>query len=242
MTVKIPQYPLFFNPTLKALRALGKSASVHELNDKVVEMMNLYTSYVTERIAAAGGIIDKLVGDGVNAFYPADPRRKHLHARAGLISALYILSELKMLDDEFLTRGFGTAAMGIGLHSGSAVIGNMGCERKLDYTAVGDTVNVAARLQELSKKYRNKTESANRGVILITAASLENAQVEVLTESIGPVPIRGRDKTEEILFIDAKAAEDWTGKRSAEGKGLMELILEGAVPAHSPANVTRKAA
>ncbi len=189
--------------------------------EKVVEMMHFYTSYVTERIAEAGGIIDKLVGDGINAFFPMDVNRTAAFNRAGLISALFTLADLKKLDEEFLARGFGAAAVGIGIHSGPAVVGNMGCDRKLDYTAVGDTVNVAARLQELSKKYREKTESAWRGVILVTKATLESASLNVSAESIGSVSIRGRDKGIETCFIDAASAEEWAKR---QGHGIREIL------------------
>lgn len=198
--------------------------------EKIVEMMNLYTTYVTDRIAAAGGIIDKLVGDGVNAFFPSFEKSGGRHAKACLVSAAYLLADLKELDEEFVARGFGSAAIGIGLHVGPAVVGNMGCDRKLDYTAVGDTVNVAARLQELSKKYRDLSDSGARGTILLTRETYEAAGVEIATRSVGEVTIRGRDRVEDVLFIDVESCERWVISLDKDYRNAMRIIDSGSSP------------
>ena len=120
--------------------------------ERVLDMIRLYSEFVTARIAEAGGIIDKLVGDGINAFFPEENEGHTGHAKSALQASLSILSDIDQLNAEFQIRGYGNAAIGIGVSTGRAIVGNAGCDRKLDYTAMGDTVNTASRFSGLNEK------------------------------------------------------------------------------------------
>ncbi|MGZ3697918.1 MAG: adenylate/guanylate cyclase domain-containing protein, partial [Bdellovibrionota bacterium] len=177
--------------------------------EKVLEMVNLYSQYVTTRIASAGGFVDKLAGDGVNAFFSSKVEQSTLHAKSATIAALRILSDIEELDAEFQRRGFGPVGIGIGLHSGRVTIGSMGSDQKLDYTALGDTVNIAARLQDLSKTFRDRTASGRSGVVIISASTLSCSDLGTLVDDIGEVEIRGRKQAEKIHYVDTARAIQW---------------------------------
>lgn len=176
--------------------------------EKTVELLNLYTSYVTSHISSAGGIIDKLVGDGVVAFFPGS-LESSLHAEEAMLCTARLLVDLPILQEQFTSRGFGEVALGIGVSSGTATVGNMGCDRKLDYTAVGDTVNLAARLQEMSKRLRDEFPAAQRGIAVVsgrTGALLRNRNWSGTFENI---VVRGRATPEKVHVLDPLTAQKW---------------------------------
>lgn len=119
--------------------------------EQVVALLNRYFGRITAMVHKHGGTVDKFIGDGMMAFFGA-PNALPSPEKAALEAARDMLSELAQLNAELRAEGKAELAMGIGLHSGPAVIGYIGSSDRHEYTAIGDTVNVASRLEGLCKQ------------------------------------------------------------------------------------------
>jgi adenylate cyclase len=125
----------------------------HELPPEVmVSLLNLYRGEMTERVFAEDGVLSQYAGDAIEAFWNA-PMDQPDHARRACATALEMTAALARLQPEFARRGWAGLDMAVGINTGPMVVGNMGSRARLAYTAVGDAVNVAARLESLSKEY-----------------------------------------------------------------------------------------
>lgn len=119
--------------------------------EQVVALLNRYFGRITAMVHRHGGTVDKFIGDGMMAFFGA-PNELPSPELAALEAARDMLAELAQLNAELRAEGKAELAMGIGLHSGPAVIGYIGSSHRHEYTAIGDTVNVASRLEGLCKQ------------------------------------------------------------------------------------------
>ena len=118
----------------------------------LVFILNSYFKTAGEAVARAGGVVDKFVGDGVMALFgietdPNDGCRRALTAANEIVNGVDQLSQL------LVTELAEPLKIGVGIHSGPAVVGRMGYGSAVSLTAIGDTVNVASRLQDLTKEY-----------------------------------------------------------------------------------------
>ena len=118
----------------------------NENPEKVVGLLNRYFSAMTEIIFAHGGTLDKYIGDGLMALFGA-PTATPEDARNAVNAAVAMQRRLLTLNPELIAEGYSSIAIGIGLHTGEATIGYIGSEQRSEYTAIGDTVNLAARLE-----------------------------------------------------------------------------------------------
>jgi adenylate cyclase len=117
--------------------------------------LNEYLTPMTELVMEHGGMLDKYIGDAVMAVYGA-PLAMAEHADSACRTALQMQARLEQLNVEWEGRGLPRIDIGIGLNSGTVSVGNMGSEVRFDYTVMGDTVNLGARLEALTKEYRAK--------------------------------------------------------------------------------------
>jgi adenylate cyclase len=159
------------------LRGFTRFTEAHTAT-RVVEMLNQVFGRLTEAVFQNGGTFDKFLGDAIMAFYGA-PLSAPDDARRALRTALEMQQRFIELQSSLEFAELSSLGLGIGLHSGDAIVGNIGNERVMDYTVVGDTVNIARRLQE----------AARPGEILISEATLQQvpeAQVRLLTEQSLP--------------------------------------------------------
>ncbi len=120
--------------------------SENENPEKVVGLLNHYFTAMTEIIFEHGGTLDKYIGDGLMALFGA-PTATPNDARNALNAAVAMQKRLVTLKSELAEQGFARVEIGIGLHTGVATIGYIGSERRSEYTAIGDTVNLASRLE-----------------------------------------------------------------------------------------------
>ena len=122
---------------------------------EVVEMLNAYFSSICEPILEHGGTVDKFIGDAVMAVFGA-PAPHPDHARRALSTALAMDGKVEdfqaWMAERFPGRGLPEFHIGIGLHTGAAVVGNIGSPKRLEYTSIGDAVNIASRLENLTKE------------------------------------------------------------------------------------------
>lgn len=122
---------------------------------EVVEMLNAYLERACEPILRAGGTVDKFIGDSIMAIF-GSPVPHPDHARRAVRAALDMVEAAGAFKRDFMEKQFGGRDLpdfriGVGLHTGPAVIGNIGSQKRIEFTAIGDTVNVASRLEGLTK-------------------------------------------------------------------------------------------
>ncbi|HEX8844786.1 MAG TPA: adenylate/guanylate cyclase domain-containing protein [Pyrinomonadaceae bacterium] len=124
--------------------------SEHAKPEMVVQILNKYFSAMTDIIFAHGGTLDKYLGDGLMALFGA-PTATPQDATNALNAAVAMQRRVIGINEELRAEGFSEIGIGIGLHTGEATVGYIGSERRSEYTAIGDTVNTAARLESNSK-------------------------------------------------------------------------------------------
>ncbi|HUR98680.1 MAG TPA: adenylate/guanylate cyclase domain-containing protein [Pyrinomonadaceae bacterium] len=120
--------------------------SERENPEKVVGLLNRYFSAMTEIIFDHGGTLDKYIGDGLMALFGA-PSASPADAMNAVKAAVTMQKRLRTLNEELREAGYGQISVGIGLHTGEATIGYIGSDKRSEYTAIGDTVNLASRLE-----------------------------------------------------------------------------------------------
>ncbi|MBL8546946.1 MAG: adenylate/guanylate cyclase domain-containing protein [Hyphomonadaceae bacterium] len=127
--------------------------------EELTAFINSFLTPLTDIIIANGGTIDKYMGDAIMAFWNA-PLDDAQHARHGCDAALQIVGRMTALNDGWRAqaqaagRSFEDVAIGIGLNTGQCCVGNLGSDRRFDYSAIGDAVNVSSRLEGLTKAHR----------------------------------------------------------------------------------------
>ncbi len=168
--------------------------------DKLMDILNTYLSEATEAIVKYGGTLDKFMGDGVMAFYNA-PVSQEDHALRAVATALEIHERVArngpLVNGKRLT-------FGIGIHTGDAVVGNVGSPYLMNYTALGDSVNVAKRLQELAKP----------GQTLVSGITYEQVKPYVKeSEDLGKVQLYGRQEPVHVYAICALDIDEETMQR-----------------------------
>jgi adenylate cyclase len=117
-----------------------------------VFLLNSYFEAVGEAITTAGGMVDKFVGDGVMALFGVDSGPQE-GCRQAIAAAKAMVEQVEALSQALSEELSAALRIGIGIHCGPAVVGRMGYGTSIHLTAIGDTVNVASRLQDLTKEY-----------------------------------------------------------------------------------------
>ena len=133
------------------------SERLRDRPERLVEILNKYLTVMTEAVEARGGYVDKYIGDAVMAIWNA-PLDDPLADRHAVEAALDCLEALDRFNAELVVGEYDMTPIGtrIGIHAGIAVVGNMGSRARLNYTATGDTVNLAARLEGANKEYGSR--------------------------------------------------------------------------------------
>ncbi len=161
---------------LRGYTAFAEQAAPEE----VVALLNEYFSLAMDVVFSREGTLDKFLGDGVMIFFNA-PEEQADHVYRAVDAALTLQHMIAEHNAAHTNLGL---SFGIGVHLGEAVVGNVGTRQAMNYTAIGDTVNVAKRLQE----------QAQAGQVLISAAVVQQLGERVEVEQVGAVPIKGRQQ------------------------------------------------
>lgn len=153
--------------------------------EKLVKLLSEYLQEMTAEVLKSGGTVDKYIGDAIMAFWGA-PRPRKFHAKDACRTALANQLRLAELREHWERTGLPPLRARIGLHTGNAMVGNFGSPNRLDYTAIGDTVNVASRLEGLNRIYGTE--------ILISETTAEAVAEEFLTRPLDKVAVKGREQ------------------------------------------------
>ncbi len=161
----------------------------HSQPEDIVALLNRYFARMSAIVHQHGGTIDKFIGDGLMAFFGA-PNRLKQPEMAALQAALAMRAALVELNQELIAEGQETLQIGIGLHSGVAVIGQLGSAERHEYTAIGDTVNTCARIEGLCKNMHQD--------LLCTQAVIDNLPEDAASQlasqfmDLGEQALKGR--------------------------------------------------
>jgi adenylate cyclase len=162
--------------------------------ERVVALLNTYMSVMIDIIFQSQGVVDKLMGDGIMAFWGA-PNEIENPAAAAIDCALKMLEGLQRLrqDDE----RFADVDIGIGIATGDVVVGNFGGARRFDYSAVGDTVNLASRLEGLTRHFQVH--------LLVNRQTLIEAAGNYCAREVGLVKVKGKEQLVPIVDVAGRA-------------------------------------
>jgi adenylate cyclase len=173
----------------------GEQLSSEELN----LLLSTYFATITRTLQEYGATIDKFIGDAVMAFWGA-PRPMSDHARQGVLASLELQRRLETLRAEWEAQGLPPLRTRIGLNTGHVLVGNVGYENRLSYTALGDPVNLASRLESLNKYYGTHN--------LIGEETLRAIDRSISWRPVDKVAVKGKTKGTLIAEI-ADASPAW---------------------------------
>ena len=166
--------------------------------EEVFSFLNEYFAEMISVIFEHGGTLDKLIGDGLMALFGA-PLDDPEHERHALEAALEMQERLARLREKWRESGRADIACGVGLHTGEAIVGNVGSEQRMDYTAIGDTVNIASRIEAATKEY-----DCN---ILLSGATAEALEGSFSLRKIAEIAARGVAQPVPIFTIPTKGSQ-----------------------------------
>jgi adenylate cyclase len=178
------------------------------------ELMNTYLTDMTRLIHDNRGTIDKYMGDAIMAFWGA-PVANRNHARDALFTGLAMLERMNAVREDFVERGWPPIHIGIGINTGVVSVGNMGSRFRMAYTVLGDPVNLASRLEGLTKTY---------GVEIIVGENTKQAVPELVYRELDLVRVKG--KAEPVAIYEPVAKEE---ELSVEEHREMEMSSEALV-------------
>jgi adenylate cyclase len=178
------------------------------------EFINAFLTPFTRVIYNNRGTIDKYMGDCIMAFWGA-PIKDADHARHGLISAFEMLTAMERLNEEFIKKGWPPIKVGIGLNSGKVSVGNMGSEIRLAYTVMGDAVNLASRLEGITKEY---------GAAIIIGDETRKKLPDLIAREVDKVKVKGKDIA--VTIYEPLGFEGQVNERNLSALPLFEKALQ----------------
>jgi adenylate cyclase len=169
--------------------------SEHAPPEKIVGLLNRYFSAMTDIIFAHGGTLDKYLGDGLMALFGA-PTTTPEDASNALNAAVAMQRRLLGINLELRQEGLSEVGVGIGLHTGEVTVGYIGSERRSEYTAIGDSVNTASRLES----------NAKGGEILVSDATAKAARSRYKLQPRDPINVKNREQPVILWEVDWQRA------------------------------------
>src|SRR5882724_3592113 len=169
--------------------------SEHAPPEKIVSLLNRYFSAMTDIIFAHGGTLDKYLGDGLMALFGA-PTTTPEDASNALNAAVAMQRRILGINTELRQEGLSEVGVGIGLHTGEVTVGYIGSERRSEYTAIGDSVNTASRLES----------NARSGEILVSDATAKAARSRYKLHPRDPITVKNREQPVILWEVDWQRA------------------------------------
>ena len=203
---------------------------------ELVSLLNEYLSAMSDTILEQKGTIDKYVGDAIVAFFGA-PLEQSDHAKRACASAISMKKLEKALNRKFLEQGLSHIPLSsrIGINTGDMVVGNMGTEKKMNYTVMGNSVNLASRLESANKNYKTW--------ILVSEETVKNAGEDFLFRKLDRIRVVGinepvriyellerKEEAPEALFeqieLFHKAHELFEARQWKEAEKLFDMLIK----------------
>lgn len=157
-----------------------------------VKLLNVFLSEMVEIVEQHEGMVNKFLGDGFMALFGVGDSGNH-HATQAVMAGIKMLYSLEEINQYLKTEAQEPLEMGIGIHTGVAIVGSIGSNRRLEYTAIGNTVNVASRVESLTKEVGEP--------LLITASTQQALLANILTEPLPPRFVKGQSKPLSIFRV-----------------------------------------
>jgi len=205
-----------------------------ELNPKQLnKLLNEYFNSMTEILFKHGATIDKYIGDAIMAFWNA-PTEQVEHAQRSVEASLEMTQAIQSLAVKFISQGWPQLSMGIGINTGRANVGNMGSKYRMTYTAIGDAVNLASRIESLTRTYRVPiiiSEHTHKQIKGITCREIDQVRVRgkhQLTRIYQPLCYdKNVDSTlKEKLMIHAEAMDLYYSGKDKNACRLFKELYE----------------
>jgi len=163
--------------------------------EELVNLLNQYLTLMTDLIMDSRGVVDKYIGDAIMAFWGA-PLKEPAHADKACQAALEMVEQLEKKKKDW-KKEFGIDLnIGIGINTGEVIIGNMGSEKRFDYTVMGDSVNLASRLEGLNKQYQTN--------IIVSQFVKDKAEDNFTFKYLDKVAVKGKEEKVEIYELIGK--------------------------------------
>ncbi|MCO5071423.1 MAG: adenylate/guanylate cyclase domain-containing protein [Rhizobiaceae bacterium] len=173
--------------------------SDHKLPFDTVFLLNRYFALVGRAVEGAGGRLDKFIGDGAMAIFGLNSSREEA-CRQALVASSAIIRELQRVSDELSAELGQPLRIAIGIHSGAAIVGTMGYGKTMGVTAIGDTVNIASRLESVAKEFN--------AAIVISETAADLSGLDMTGYETRDIDIRGRAKPLKVRIVPADAPPD----------------------------------
>jgi len=170
------QLTMFFSD-LRGFTSMSEQMEPQE----VQRLLNEYFSEMTRILFNHGGTLDKFMGDAVMAFF-GDPEPQPDHARRAVLMALEMQEAVMRLNQKWAAEGRPVIGVGMGINTGEVTVGNLGSKDYMDYTVIGDAVNLACRIEQ----------NAKAGDVLITQATYEQVKTLIEAEPLEPIRVKGK--------------------------------------------------
>ncbi len=187
---------------MRGFTSISEALKPDELREYINEYLTDMSSIIRSKYR---GTLDKYIGDAIMAFWGA-PVEDAQHARNGVLAGLEMQKECEVLNAKFAARGWPTLKIGVGINSGTVRVGDMGSQVRRAYTAMGDAVNVASRLEGRTKGY---------GLGILVGEATKNLVRDVVFREVDRIKVKGKD--EAVTIYEPLGLESEVGQNmSAE--------------------------
>ena len=174
---------------IRSFTALTENLPPHTLTT----LLHEYFAEMTDAVQATDGIVDKYIGDAIMAFWGA-PIPQHDQADRAVTTAIDMMRRLRKLRQGWKQRGYPELDIGIGISLGVATVGNFGSAKRFDYTAIGDVVNTASRIEALNKRYQCN--------IIISESARNQLTLPFETTNLGEIQVAGKEKSIRVFRVE----------------------------------------
>lgn len=195
------------------------SEQLRDHPEELVRIMNAYFSAACGEIEKRGGYIDKFIGDAIMAMWGA-PLDDPFSPQNAVAAAVAMQEALDRFNHDLTARGLPALSSRIGIHSGIAIVGNMGSARRLNYTATGDTVNLASRLEGANKEFGSR--------ILISESVYQALPPDFLIRDMGFLAVKGKTAAVRVYEVMGRlsAASPEVIRRKVSFEKALALFLQ----------------